>query len=428
MYRMNYVIAIPSYNRATQCNQKTLKCLHEANIPKHLINVFVVEEEFSVYKNILNPEYYNELVIGHKGLVPQREFIESYYPANAHIVSLDDDIESVDLSLTDYKTVHEFIVSAFETCADKKSFIWGVYPCFNPFFRKDKVDVSDGLQFIIASFYGFVNRPKDDDLKLKLTRHGNKDDVERSILYWLKDGITIRFNRIGFKTKMYSKGGLGQLPERLEIMKNDSLALQAKYPSITRIKIRKNGLYEIVLKSPKTSPTELQSKPYHLDEIDPSSELLQKVFQLLNETTIPMNSNKLGRARTFKKSYRGCVLGYITARNTRIFGLSYYSKRYPELYNAIVEFGKTFVPFEFNAIQLNHNVECPRHLDPYNTGDSCIVSFGNYEGCNLVIENFGEYNTCARPLVFNGSVNYHFNTPLISGNKYSLVYFKQLPK
>ena len=99
------------------------------------------------------------------------------------------------------------------------------------------------------------------------------------------------------------------------------------------------------------------------------------------------------------------------------------AKKFPELYEKILKFGKTFVPFDFTSIHVNHNVVCPRHLDPYNTGPSCIISIGDYKGCNLVVESYGEYDTNCKPLIFDGSKLYHYNTQLISGNKYSFVFF-----
>lgn len=77
------------------------------------------------------------------------------------------------------------------------------------------------------------------------------------------------------------------------------------------------------------------------------------------------------------------------------------------------------------TIHVNNNVVCPRHLDPSNSGSSVIVSFGDYEGCDLVIEGYGTFNTNLKPILFNGAKLYHYNTPLISGNKYSLVFFNQ---
>lgn len=422
---MNYIIAIPSYKRASQLQNKTLTFLFNAGISKERINVFVIEEEYEEYLAILNKDYYNQLVIGKAGLVPQREFIQNYYPVGTHLISLDDDIEEVDLSLSSYTELNAFFEDAFKQCVEKGSYIWSVYPVYNAFFRKNRPDVTECLSFCISAFCGYINR-HDEDLKLVLTREGNKDDVERSILYWLKDGKTLRFNKIGFKTKYYGVGGLGGLKERLEPMKTGAIAIHEKYPDLTRIKIRKNGLYEIVFKKTKTksktiSQNESIEKPIQFT-IDPSRDDIQEVYSLLENITVPCNDGKLGRARTFGR-HRAMTLGMIRARNTKKYGLSYNSKKYPNLYDAIMRLGKSIVPFEFNAIHINHNVVCPRHLDPYNSGKSLLVSLGDYEGCNLVIEGHGEYNTNCSPLIFDGAKSYHYNTPLIRGNKYSLVFF-----
>mgnify|MGYP003646717065 CR=1 FL=1 len=155
--------------------------------------------------------------------------------------------------MTDYATADIFFKEAFEICILNKSYIWGLYPVLNPFFRINQKLFTTELKFIIGSFFGFINRPNDLDLELKLMVHGNKEDVERSILYFKKDGVVIRFNRIGFKTKYYGKdgGGLGTLNNRLESMKQETLNINNAYPELTRIKIRKNGLYEIVFKKQK---------------------------------------------------------------------------------------------------------------------------------------------------------------------------------
>jgi hypothetical protein len=246
---MNYSIAIPSYKRSKTCNDKTLKLLNELGIDKSVINVFVVEEELEEYKNTLNPDYYNEIVVGKKGIVPQREFIEEYYPLNAKILMIDDDIIKLDLTLTDYKTADEFIRDAFITCEESGAFIWGIYPVWNEYFRKTRTAITTKLTYIMAGWCGIINR-RLEETKLVLTREGNKEDFERSILYYLKDGKVIRFNKVGVRTKCYAcdGSGLGTLKQRLEPMKNGSIVLNEKYPDLTKIKIRKNGLYEVVFK------------------------------------------------------------------------------------------------------------------------------------------------------------------------------------
>lgn len=422
---MDYIITIPSYKRALQLQKKTLTCLNEMNIPKMLINIFVVEEEYDEYLTLLDKSLYNNLIIGEKGLVNQREFIQQYYPIGTHIISLDDDIECIDLSLTEYTDLDSFFKDAFKKCIEKNIFLWSVYPVYNIFFRKDRKPITEGLNYCIGALYGFINR-YEQDLIITLTREGNKEDVERSILYFLKDGKTLRFNKIGFKTKYYGIGGLGGLKERLEKMKTYSILINEKYNNLTKIKIRKNGLYEITFKEQKQPKQQTinDNNPYlkQLKEIEASRDDIQEIYAMLEDITIPLNTNKTGRARSFG-SHRAMTLGMIKGRVSKKYDISCCSKKFPELYEKILKFGKTFVPFDFTSIHVNHNVVCPRHLDPYNTGPSCIISIGDYKGCNLVVESYGEYDTNCKPLIFDGSKLYHYNTQLISGNKYSFVFF-----
>ena len=423
---MNYFIAIPSYKRSAICNNKTLSTLHNLGIDKSLINVFVTEEDYEQYKLELNPNWYNELIVGVKGLVQQREFISNYYPVGSCIVSIDDDVESLDLSLTEYKTAHEFFQKAFELCIKEGAYIFGIYPVYNPFFREKRIPITYNLNYIIGAFYGYINR-LDDDLKLTLTTEcGNKEDVERSILYWLKDGKVVRFNQIGFKTKYYGTdgGGLGTFKNRLEKMKSYSIAINEKYPDITKIKVRKNGLYEIVFKkmkeqtippAPPSTPTANDDAPIYLPELNNPDDYME-VYNLLEERQITLQRGKSGRARTFG-DHRSIVLGYIVSRIQRKYQLSCESKKRANLYEAVVKFGKQICPFPFDAITINHNLTCSRHKDGNNVGKSLIVSLGDYVGSDLVIEGFGEYNTKCRPLIFDGSKYFHYNTPLVSGNK-----------
>jgi hypothetical protein len=108
-------------------------------------------------------------------------------------------------------------------------------------------NISTDLRFIIGTFYGYINRKNQPDLQLKLTT--NKEDHERSILYWLKDKKVIRFNDVYFQSKMYANdgSGIGTLQDRIAPMKADALALKQAYPDLVVVRERKNGLYEISL-------------------------------------------------------------------------------------------------------------------------------------------------------------------------------------
>jgi hypothetical protein len=238
LYLVNIMIVIPSLGRYN--HMKTLTTLKEHNISNDYIKVYVVPEEFDLYKQMY-PEY--EIIVGVRGLVAQRQFIMDSYPIGTHLIFMDDDIELIDLSMTSF-TLIDFFEHAFKTCRDKNAYIWGVYPVLNPFFREKREEMSTCLNYIVGAFYGIINRR----IPLTITT-GEKEDVERSIQYFIQDGIVLRFNKVGFKTKYYGKtGGLGTLKERIESSKQKSYELFEKYPGYGKVKTRKNGITEFVLK------------------------------------------------------------------------------------------------------------------------------------------------------------------------------------
>ena len=265
---MSYVVCIPSYKRAQLCNDKTLTMLKKNGIPSTNIYVYVANrEEYDEYLPVVDTNLYNKLVVGKKGLVPQRQFIASQWPANKHIVFFDDDVESVDLKLSPLfksRTLDYFFKYAFDECGKQQSYIWGVYAVFNPFFRGARKEISTELNYIVGAFYGIINRPSLKAIELEITKeNGQKEDVERTLKYYVNDGIVLRFNRVGFTTKYYGKeGGLGTFENRLKPMLDASNRLLKKYPEYGRIKMRKNGMAEFVLhKRPSIVTAKIKTKP-----------------------------------------------------------------------------------------------------------------------------------------------------------------------
>lgn len=417
---MTYVIAIPSYKRSSIVQKKTLTTLKNLGIPKDVINIFVTEDYYTEYQDKCNPDFYGNIIVGVKGLVQQRQFINNFYPPETKIISLDDDIESLDLSMTEYKSADEFFKTAFEICVEEGAYIWGLYPVFNPFFRKSKEPITTHLNFIIGAFFGYINRPNDTDLDLEIAIHGNKEDVERTIKYWNKDGTVIRFNQIGFKTKYYGSdgGGLGKFNDRLEMMKQNTIAINTAYPDMTKIKIRKNEMYEIVFKPLKKIITKGKEPIVIMPKVDES--LFETLVDLLKNHCVKLcdkRSSRLGFGKHRSEQY-----GIVRARFSGIVGLSVKSKKNPEIYSQILKIGEAICPFKFGAVQLNNNTVCPPHYDSANVGSSMLISFGEYTGCNIVIEGI-MYDAKYSPIIFNGSERQHWNTNDLQGNKYSLVFY-----
>ena len=90
---MDYVVAIPSYNRASYLIKKTLAALQEGGVSSDKVYIFVAnDEQAGVYKWIM-PGY--KIVVGELGITNQQNFISRYFPEGQYVVSLDDDISSL---------------------------------------------------------------------------------------------------------------------------------------------------------------------------------------------------------------------------------------------------------------------------------------------------------------------------------------------
>lgn len=245
-----YVIAIPSYKRSMLLLYKTLNFLERNSIDPKLIHIFIVAEDVEDYKQI--PKYlYNDLIVGVKGLVKQREFIDNYFDEGTHIVSLDDDINDIIFAKPEEELpLDEFLQQSFELCKKEGAYLWGLYPVGNPFYAARNRWYSTHLTYICGCFFGYINRPTNMDIKCVLTyKDDSMEDFERSIRYWYHDKKVIRFNTICVKTQYFGKdnGGMGNFQSRLGSMEEHARLIHAHYPTITRVYLKKSGMYNLRL-------------------------------------------------------------------------------------------------------------------------------------------------------------------------------------
>lgn len=414
---MDYTIAIPSHNRSHTLNEKTLKTLRNLGIDKNKINIFVALEEKEEYRRTLNKELYGKIYNGTLGNINQRRLIEQYYKKGKKIVFINDDIDEIDLSLTEFKNLNDFIIHAFSKCIEEHSFIWGVYPVYNKFYRQTKKDVTTDLRLIVGCFYGIINRPDKEEIQVQFT--DNKDDTERTLRYFTEDQIVLRFNKIGVKTNYYKgAGGMGLLKDRLPHIKQDTLNLEQHFSTYGKIKERKNGIYEFVL-------NKMPSPLYNIMLLKPCEPgLFDNLKNMLDKIQVPYVRNE--NRHNFPRHQAMCF-GLVRARCSGIIGVSKFSVLYPEIAEEIERIGILLCPFNFTSAYLLKNVVCPKHKDANNVGTSLLCSFGTYEGCDIII-NGASYDARKNGIVFNGSQLEHYNTPLISGDKYSLVFYNRNDK
>lgn len=148
--------------------------------------------------------------------------------------------------------------------------------------------------------------------------------------------------------------------------------------------------------------------------------IFSKLYQLLNEITIPKKTKT--NSRLGFGSQRICTFGKVRQRFSGKICNSRFTEKYPHIYDELVRIGNKICPYPYTSININHNVICPPHYDTSNKGKSTIVSFGEYSGCNIIIEG-KEYNTNCQPICFDGSKMEHYNSNNLIGNKYTLVFY-----
>jgi hypothetical protein len=263
-----YIVAIPSYQRADLLNKKTLKTLADHKISKNKIYVFVANKtEESIYRQTLNPELYGHLIVGEKGLKNQRNFISKYFNVGQCILNMDDDIGDFKIlkhrslsqksrSTQSYRkgyyletlvNLDDFLNNSFKLLKKHKLFLWGVYPIANPYFMPPTI--STDLKLIVGPVWGSINR-HDKDLIITIDE---KEDVERTLQYYVKDGGVIRFNNICVQTTYYKTPGGMQADKRdrkVDAMES-AIYLNKKYPDLTKLHFgKKSGYAEVKLKDP----------------------------------------------------------------------------------------------------------------------------------------------------------------------------------
>jgi len=179
-----------------------------------------------------------------------------------------------------------------------------------------------------------------------------------------------------------------------------------------------------------------------------SMEDADELLNICKKITIPLmkytdygpdkQASRMGRAQAFG-THRSALLGYVYKRNEpRSKGkqLSAFSIKHPELYACLIRISEKYFPeHKWSSIQLNHNVTCTPHKDKHNNGKSIIFAVGDYTGSKLIIEMASgrqppdeevcvvTHNIHNTIVSFEGSQHIHWNSPLLSGNKYSFVFY-----
>ena len=254
---MSWVVAIPSYRRAAVLQAKTLTFLREGGVSPKRIFVFVAnEEEQKLYEETVDMDLYNQMIVGELGLVNQRRFITEYFPPGKQILFCDDDVSVMKIKVNPHKLervnlLTPIIASCFTNCMTMGSSIWSVYPCMNAMFMSDTLTTD--LKLMMGGFYGIINMP---DPAYQLTLGDALEDKERTLRYWVRDGIVVRFNQLSVKADIFTPGGM-QTEDRKANTDGATTALVAAFPTLIKRTYKSRlGIWDIRFnKLPKVSNT-----------------------------------------------------------------------------------------------------------------------------------------------------------------------------
>lgn len=237
----NYKICIPSFKRSKEISKRTLAFLEKHSISKNKIFIFVCEDDFNDYKNILNNEY--NLIKSVKGCKENREFISNYFNENDKLVYFDDDLKNIIYhDKTELDNLDFFIKDSYNYLISNNLRMIGVNPSKNPFFYNSSI--SNDLKFIQGAFRIVFNT------KICEKRNFNLlEDYETCIKYYnFCNGIG-RYNNLGLIVNYNSlKGGLKEYRTE-ERKKKEVEDFYLTYPNFCNKK--KDNLEIQLIKNPK---------------------------------------------------------------------------------------------------------------------------------------------------------------------------------
>tara|TARA_R110000823_G_scaffold311579_1_gene437332 strand:+ start:650 stop:1435 length:786 start_codon:yes stop_codon:yes gene_type:complete len=221
-------LSIPSYNRSQIIIKKTIPTLLNLGFNLSDIDLFLFDEQSKKeYETQIINEFKSEVNIIVTNVLDLGErlnyILNEYYPEGTEVVLIEDDIRGIRQGKE--SVANDFFEKAFEICKKENRSIWGISPTNSTMFQSE--GYSTNFKFIIGTLYGIIVRHQE-DLNVSITY---KQDFERTILYYKKDGGLIRFNDVYCRTTYRVKGGLGS--DKDERLPKELAACQemiAKYP------------------------------------------------------------------------------------------------------------------------------------------------------------------------------------------------------
>jgi len=194
----DYVIIIPSYNKANDFKKYTYKMLTEYKLQSKCLLLIQSDKDEKDYKEMFpdikqqrTPQGYYESV----------NFMTNKLPKDKLIVKMDDDVSSLKRlsgnKLVKVQDLNKVFTDAFKELKEKKLTLAGFYMIQNAEYMSKLPTISYDLRFIQGAIYCYINK------KIKLIKNGKADYVFTIDNYILSGGV-VRYNHLGMRYRFES--------------------------------------------------------------------------------------------------------------------------------------------------------------------------------------------------------------------------------
>lgn len=245
-------VHVPTYRRADLLPERTLATLARSRV--QLAHVWLSDPtERPAYEAAIAAADLPidvELHDGAAGTAGNRTAAMAGYPAGTRMLFADDDLQAIErLNAADDKLepAPDLGVVAelgWMGCAQAGARLWGVYPARNAYFMRRQVTTD--LRLITGGLYG-IELAADGGADWQRTTIPVKEDHQRTIEHYLRDGAVVRLRSHTYHQRYYTaSGGMGEW--RTDDMIDQAAAtLAAMYPQLCTPYRRTNGRAEVRL-------------------------------------------------------------------------------------------------------------------------------------------------------------------------------------
>ena len=246
-----YYVAIPSRERSPLLVKCTLPVLLDGGVPRGAVHVWVLHEEVATYRAALDDAGYADIAVyGHgsrSGLRGARNVIQPQYPRGTRLVQADDDIRAIERldagRLVSVTNVDGLIQGAFLMAGQQGVSLWGVYPVRNGYFMANRAHL--GFRHIVGTFWGMTLRHD----PTEVLNFDEKEDYERTIRHFLRDGAVLRLDNVTLKTRFYTEPGGMQVYRDAAYQEEGTHRLVAEWPDLlTNRRSAAKGTAEVTLR------------------------------------------------------------------------------------------------------------------------------------------------------------------------------------